>query len=606
MVSFILFIQSLLINHSIFYQDIRNKALDFLYLLQNSIFPVPADTKDIVIAKIDDETIEDIKIRWPWTRKYFAEILQKLNSFNPKVILFDFMLFGESKEKEDDFLLSAVIKDIDNIILASYYNPSGELVMPLELFSSFAKKTGYINKIKDTDGKVRRFYPFHVNEFGRKDNYCIEICTLNHIYNLNEEDICKDIPLKTDDSAYINYLVSTKDFEAFSLKQIFEDNIDTERLKNKILILGGTSEIMHDAYATPFGNMPGVYIIANTIITLISGRYLIPANQSLLYLILFAITSLSVCITFRYGPGKGILNTILLSFTIFTISFFIFYKGIIFDWFSLAVATLIGVISASFYRYITILKENIKDLEEANIKIKDAQAEIIRREQLSAIGKLTSIIIHELNNPLASISDFIEILKKKIKATSEIQNILDSAYQEIRRAIRIGENLKTSYTPHIEDKTFENINNILTEIIESSVQSIKNKGINLRLNLDNNLPLIPVSKDKIKQVFLNILLNAVDATETGRHIYITTRLFKDEAKAEWVDIIFKDEGCGIPEDEMQNIFNAFHTTKKHAKGTGLGLFISYEIIKAHRGNIFAESKISEGSIFTVRLPIKEQ
>lgn len=594
-----IFFYSFIFSTSSFYQSIKWKAIDLLFSVQKIFFAVPQEIKQIVIVAVDDKAIKKAKMGWPWERKAYAEIIRKLNSFSPSLICLDFTFAGEGKDKQDNLLLSTAIRENKNIILSSYYDSNMELVSPLPEFSQFALKTGYVNKIKDLDGIIRRFHPFHKDKSGSIDNYTIEIDILSSLYHKAEKDIFLRIPSLSDGSCFINYLAKPKDFIVYSLVDVFSDNIKPDIFKGRIILFGGTTDIIHDIYQTPLGNMPGVYILANTLTTIMSQRYLVAVNRLISYFIFIFFAFLTGLLTFKYGIGKGIIITILASILLFAISIIIFRQGFIFDWFTAVIIILPVSILTAFYRYVVIIKLNMEDLRKANIEIKNAQKEIVRREQLSTIGKLTSSIIHELSNPLRNVTNCIEVLKEKRKIDEETEEFLEMAYKEINRAKRIGEDLKTSYTPHVEDKIPADINGLVTDIAKISQQAIKAKGIALKLDLDNDLPLIPVSLDKIKQVFLNMLLNAADATESGKSIYIITK----KQGTDWADIIFKDEGCGISKEQLPKIFDAFQTTKKDKKGTGLGLFISYEIVKAHKGRITVESEPAKGAIFTIKLPI---
>lgn len=598
----IILLYSFLISTSNFYQSIRLKALDFLFSIQRAFSPPLHQLDRFAIITIDDATLKAVSMRWPWERRFFSEIIRKLDSFNSEIIYLNFTLSGETKSGTDDLFLSQAMIEAKNIIMPSYYDSNMELVSPLEIFSSSAEKVGFVNKVNDVDGVVRRFHPYHEDEGGSIDNYAVELCIYSSLGNTSEADVIPKIPLLKDGSTYINYLARPEDFGGYSLIDIFTNKAEPGFLKGKVILLGSTSEITHDIYQTPLGNMSGIYIVANTLATIMSGRYLVDLNPLLVFIILPLLTGFLI---FKYGIGKGTLVVISASFLTFTFSFILFRHGFILDWFSTIFIIVINSVAVAFYRYIVILKINMKELERANVEIKNAQKEIVRREQLSTIGKLTSKIIHEISNPLVVITDHLEMLKERIKDTDEVKEILNSAHQEVLRAKRISEDLKVSYTPHVEEKIDTEINNLLLDIVRLSRKGIESNGIILELNLSEKLPLVPVSPDKIKQVFLNMILNAIDATESGKHISISTKSIKDESGEDWVDIIFRDEGCGIPEEELDRIFDAFYTTKKHKKGCGLGLFISDEIIRAHKGRISVESKVGAGTKFTIRLPVKE-
>jgi signal transduction histidine kinase len=129
------------------------------------------------------------------------------------------------------------------------------------------------------------------------------------------------------------------------------------------------------------------------------------------------------------------------------------------------------------------------------------------------------------------------------------------------------------------------------------------KQINMIKNYASNLPFVQIDREQIKQVFLNILLNAIEATPEKGEITVRTQLFMKPGGEPYVQIEFTDTGCGIPSEQMEEIFNPFFTTKK--TGSGLGLSISNQIVRDHRGYIDVESQLNKGSSFFINLPVNQ-
>jgi signal transduction histidine kinase len=145
------------------------------------------------------------------------------------------------------------------------------------------------------------------------------------------------------------------------------------------------------------------------------------------------------------------------------------------------------------------------------------------------------------------------------------------------------------------------INRPVTEIIDSLIAQEAFQGIELDMNLSENLPEVYADPAQIGQVVLNLALNAIHAITPPGRIQVSTRLCEKN-----VEIVFSDTGAGIPEENIHRIFDPFFTTKDATKGTGLGLAVSYGIIKKHGGDIEVASAVGHGTTFTVRLPIYEQ
>ncbi|MEQ8223312.1 MAG: response regulator [Candidatus Eremiobacterota bacterium] len=231
----------------------------------------------------------------------------------------------------------------------------------------------------------------------------------------------------------------------------------------------------------------------------------------------------------------------------------------------------------------------------------ELQRQLIQSEKLSTMGQLVSGVAHELNNPLTGIIGFSELLM--LEADKSIYKDLKRIQEEAARARRIVQNLLSFARMHKPEKTKIDINGIIKNVLELKSYEMRVDNIEIKCNLDQNLPVTMGDPHQLQQVFLNIINNAHQAvTSASRSGVMNIKTCKKEAS---IIIEFSDTGPGISKENLTRIFDPFFTTKEVGKGTGLGLSLSYGIIKDHGGTIHAVSEEGEGAIFTIALPIIE-
>lgn len=231
---------------------------------------------------------------------------------------------------------------------------------------------------------------------------------------------------------------------------------------------------------------------------------------------------------------------------------------------------------------------------------KKMEEQLILTEKLAAIGHLSAGLAHEINNPLSGMLLMLKNLQKNNLTDEERKfylNLLESGLFRIQRIIK--DLLNFSRSTEIKREK-ASINNILEEVLELSSYLLKKENIKIIKDLDPHLPEIFVDKEKMEQVFLNLLLNAIQAMENTLEKVLTLKTYQ---KNERVYISIQDSGPGIPEEFVSKIFDPFFTTKPPGKGTGLGLTVSLAIVKNHGGTIHLE-KYKEGAIFTIELPLE--
>jgi PAS domain S-box-containing protein len=234
---------------------------------------------------------------------------------------------------------------------------------------------------------------------------------------------------------------------------------------------------------------------------------------------------------------------------------------------------------------------------------KKIREQLVAQDRLASIGKLTSGVAHELNNPLATIVGFSELLLKR-NLQSEVQTDLNIIFREAERAARIVDNLLTFARQKSEDKMLCDINGIIRKTLELRTYEQGENNIRTLTRFNPELPPISGNDIQLQQVFLNLITNAeffmIRAHGKGSLTIITERI------ADLVRISVIDDGPGISRENMKYLFTPFFTTKEIGKGTGLGLSICHGIITEHGGRIWAESIAGKGATFILELPVSHQ
>jgi signal transduction histidine kinase len=253
----------------------------------------------------------------------------------------------------------------------------------------------------------------------------------------------------------------------------------------------------------------------------------------------------------------------------------------------------------------TLANQTAIAIENARLyeDLKKSKTYIRRADRLASLGTLTAGLAHEIRNPLVAIKTFTQLLPERLEDEEFRNQFLNIASGEVDRISLLINELLDFARPSDPKLEMEEVNGILDGMILLVSTESKKKHIEVVKNYAQDLPLISVDREQIKQVFLNILLNAVEATSENGKITVTTRSFLKPGGEPYVQVGFSDTGCGIPAEYIEDIFNPFFTTKN--KGSGLGLSISNQIIQDHNGYISVESELNTGSSFFVNLPLSQ-
>jgi PAS domain S-box-containing protein len=243
------------------------------------------------------------------------------------------------------------------------------------------------------------------------------------------------------------------------------------------------------------------------------------------------------------------------------------------------------------------LKERL-DMER---KLREMQEKLLQSEKLAAMGRLTSQIAHELNNPLYGIMNTLELLKTEISPQSKRRKILDMALSETVRLTELLRKMLRFSKPDEEEKQATDVNIILDEILLLVGKQLQENSIRISTNFADNLEKVYASRNQLRQVFLNMIANARDAMPDEGTLTIKTF-----AKRDNVYIEITDTGIGIKEENINKIFDDFFTTKNSVKDVGLGLSVCYGFIKEHGGDIRVLSEGESGTTFTIILPIYKE
>lgn len=222
-------------------------------------------------------------------------------------------------------------------------------------------------------------------------------------------------------------------------------------------------------------------------------------------------------------------------------------------------------------------------------------------DKMSSLGRMAAGVAHEINNPLAGILLYSSNMRKKVPSESQLAQGLQIIINETQRCKSIIQGLLDFARDSEPDKVSADINEIMKSALGIAENEFKLKHVHVKMQLADSMVKTLLDKNKILQVFLNILLNALHAVQENGRITVKSRVTSNPMH---IVVEIEDNGCGIPNDDLPKIFDPFFSSKSN--GTGLGLAVSYGIVKKHEGNIEVFSKVGKGTRFSVKIPVSAE
>jgi signal transduction histidine kinase len=261
------------------------------------------------------------------------------------------------------------------------------------------------------------------------------------------------------------------------------------------------------------------------------------------------------------------------------------------------------------------LRSTVNSLERANLELKKAQEEIIRAEKLASVGRLSAGIAHEIGNPIGIVMGYLELLKQKDIPAAEKKEYIHRTEAEIERINTIIRQLLEISRPSNAGLRAVSVHELIDDTAQVLNVQPLTSNIELECHLDAQNDRVLADSNQLRQVFLNLIINAADAissehkTANGKLKIQSSPVDGKQEQLEdgqnFLKIMFIDNGPGIPEENIGNIFDPFYTTKDPGKGTGLGLSVSFMIVEGFGGKMTVNSKVGEGTTLTLLLPLIE-
>lgn len=261
------------------------------------------------------------------------------------------------------------------------------------------------------------------------------------------------------------------------------------------------------------------------------------------------------------------------------------------------------------------LARQTENLLRANAQLADVKDQLNRSERLAAVGQLVASVAHEVGTPLHSIAWHVQALAEEPTVTPDMKKRIEVIEGQLTRVVGIIQDLLSSTRQRKPDPTWLPVDRVVSPVAALMEPAFQAKGIALRVALEDAVPLVWADAEKLHQVLVNVLANAIAATAPGGSVTITAGSrpatpeemevglrVSNATFATMVTISVRDTGSGMPEENLQKAFTPFFTTKAIGKGTGLGLFISRETVQAHGGTLTLESAVGKGTTVVISLP----
>ena len=246
------------------------------------------------------------------------------------------------------------------------------------------------------------------------------------------------------------------------------------------------------------------------------------------------------------------------------------------------------------------LEATCEQLQQSHKELSSAQQRLVQTERLASMGQISAGVAHEINNPLGTILIYSHMLLKQLKDNDPRREDFQMIAGEATRCKNIVRGLLDFARQSRISKSPTDLTNLIDEVLSVMTSRAEAAGVRLTCEAQDAFPTMLIDGDQIKQMFVNLVNNGIDAITNTGEVNIRVHL---NNQGDSVEIEVKDNGCGIPHENLSKLFTPFFTTKEMGKGTGLGLAIAYGIVKMHSGNISVESEEGKGTTFFICLPV---
>jgi len=262
----------------------------------------------------------------------------------------------------------------------------------------------------------------------------------------------------------------------------------------------------------------------------------------------------------------------------------------------------IGVLQNTF-------KDMVISLEQRDKRRKaESENRLLQSEKQASVGRLAAGVAHEINNPLTGVLTYTHMLLRRKDLADDIRSDLTTIVESTERVRKIVKGLLDFSRQTRLDREPSDVNTLVRSTVAIMENQALMKGVGLRFDPGENLPMVTLDRNQMQSVLLNMIINALDATEPGDtiNIYTATGVSASESGQKGVEITITDNGCGIPAENLDKLFDPFFTTKDVGQGTGLGLAVSFGIVQRHGGTIRVQSEVGKGTRFFIWLPVEKQ
>jgi len=638
---FVFLLMGLLFYYEVF-EFVELKALEFRYWLYSkahSLHPSP----ELVLAQIDNESQQNEPFKGEDWRfwDYDDYLFPLVNSLaEAQVNSIGVTMWLRRKDSSYEKFSAEVPNAKDYLFLASAHPylvnrgdkgiPLVKIFQPLETLRRNSKGTGFAGYISDKDGFYRwaQLVLRDENSDGEV-KYSLTVQLMKNYLQADEiqlDEAAREILLMKDGKTKLKIPINDKGqmlitftpkSDSFITKPIYvmlqpyEIEGHQDEYQGKIVLLGLEREIQGaEKYLTPQGQMSGLLLQAQIINTILSSNFITRWGKMANLFSLFALCIISAFLALilnrlkRQTPYLIIQGNLALLalYTVFVVLAFLFL-GVWIDLISPALAIVLCGISTTIYL-------NHQELREQNIKLRDAQDKIAKREREAAFGQMAAAVRHEFGNLSQNISWAAEDLQQIIAADERFKqnNRYDKMVESIDDIVRVSNIMGTmikdelNYLREITLDTEEYVTPVLEKALNSVSNMIGEHNVKVRMQKDGDALKMKMNEEQLFLAFVNLIKNAYEAMPDGGKLEIRIQNYAEENSQETVVIKISDTGIGMTPEQQSHIFEPFYTRRK-SRGLGLGMTNVKRIIEGHNGTIEVKSEIDKGTTFVITIPI---